>query len=234
MASLQVTWDEEGNGRPRIALCSSAAKSLQFFGASPAWLVKDDSEASEGSGWCAAPPAVNTDLWSDAKTLKLEGKQWLFVPCQELWTIYVSDAALVDEGDTDEEENEDNEAWKVTHKEFVDKLKMQSQATVEHSEDKKKIKEVIKKKLATKMKRKEEELNRKRVIGGFSVGQTVRSTADVLVRGQVVVSRNAIGTIQGPAIKNPLTRINVFFKGRLDGKFRSVNVLPREIDLHTD
>merc|ERR1712039_1162244 len=92
-------------------------------------------------------------------------------------------------------------------------------------------KEVKLKKLLERQKRREQELERRRVIGGFLVGQKGRSAQDISVRGQIVVRKASIGTIQGPSAKHPQERINVFFKGRVDGKFRSVNVLPREIYL---
>lgn len=238
MKTLRVRWDEDGNGRPSISLCPSAAKALHFIGASEAWLESDETQGSSSS-LCAAPPMLDSDLWSETHAVQLNGQQGLLVPCAELRSVYISDAALVDEGDTEDDEDEETQgdgvgdgtaAWKSSHQEFVDKLKKQSQASNEQSEERAAQKSRIKDKLNKKMKKKEEELNRKRVIGGFVVGQNVRSVADVSVKRQVVVAKGALGVIQGPAVKNPLTRINVFFKGRLDGKFRSVNVLPREIE----
>merc|ERR1712151_782984 len=99
------------------------------------------------------------------------------------------------------------------------------------SKDSEAEKEAKLKKLLDRQKKREQELERRRVIGGFLVGQKVRSSADISVRGQIVVRKGQLGTIQGPSVKHPQERINVFFKGRVDGKFRSVNVLPREIYL---
>merc|ERR1712151_707937 len=105
---------------------------------------------------------------------------------------------------------------------FLDNLKKQVDGG--QSKDSEAEKEAKLKKLLDRQRRREQELERKRVIGGFLVGQRVRSTSDISVRSQVVVKRGSLGTVQGPSAKHPQERINVFFKGRVDGKFRSVNV----------
>merc|ERR1740121_2782612 len=161
----------------------------------------------------------------------------MIVSCQELWSVYASPDGLGGEGEDDEEgevegngeEVDHDRQWDKSHKTFVENLR--KQVEVEQTRDTDAEKEERLKKLLKKMKQKDEELQKKRVVGGFMVGQNVKSMADISVRGQIVVPRGTVGTIQGPSLKNPNVRINVFFKARLDGKFRSVNVLPREIVL---
>lgn len=230
---LHVSWDEEGAGQPRITLCSASAKVLRFTGAAKPWL------ALEGSrfGLCSAPASTPKEFWSSAQALSIAGRNVTFVSCQELWSLYISPDILADEDEDDEEASGSSgpnveEKWDKSHKKFVDNLR--KQVVMEQSGDKEAEREMRLKKLLQKMKKKDEELQKRRVVGGFMVGQNVKSMADISVRGQIVVPRGTVGAIQGPSLKNPLVRINVFFKARLDGKFRSVNVLPREIVLADD
>jgi len=228
LSQLRVSFDEDGSAQPRLTLCTATGKLVHFSGAAKPWLDLE----SNRYGLCAAPAQVPKEFWNSAQAVRIANRESTVVSCQELWSLFASPDVLGGDGEDDEEteapgELDHDRQWDKSHKTFVDNLRKQVDA--EQSRDTDVEKEERLKRLLKKMKQKDEELQKRRVVGGFMVGQSVKSMADISVRGQVVVPKQTVGTIQGPSLKNPGVRINVFFKARLDGKFRSVNVLPREI-----
>jgi len=67
-------------------------------------------------------------------------------------------------------------------------------------------------------------------LGGLRKSQAIRARRDILVQGKVMVVQGMKGTVEGPSHRHPLERVNVLFAQRRDGKLRTINVLPDEIE----
>lgn len=74
-----------------------------------------------------------------------------------------------------------------------------------------------------------EEGSRQSAAGGYDRGDTVVSTRDLYVHGNIVVRANVIGTVIGPSSLDPSARITVAFCSREDGKTNNLNVVTSEI-----
>merc|ERR1719431_255519 len=65
--------------------------------------------------------------------------------------------------------------------------------------------------------------------GGYKIGQKVKSTHDISVKGKIIVKSGSKGVVFGPSQRDPLQRIIVQFANR----DRKVSVTVREVKLAT-
>jgi len=240
LSELNVNQDEEGNIYPFVTMCTLKAKALHFNGPSKPWLVVHGN-AQHRPSLCAFPAASGLSSWKGTPSFSLEDDRVIFVACKDIWNRYMSVSTLQgmeEEEDapagTDQTQKGLDSKWVDLQEQFLGNLRNKVANEKEKQKEREKAAEKAKKARKEKEKEKEREKEKAeaqvKIAGGFSVAQKVRSISDIAVKGQIVVRRGMEGTVQGPSIRHPQERVTVYFVGRTDGKFRSVNVMPREIE----
>eukprot|EP00415_Alexandrium_ostenfeldii_P000058 UN0058 len=211
---LKVLRHDNGAIVPYIVLCSEDAKLLHFNGAVKPWLL-NSYNPSVRLPLCAAPRTVPSGPypWLSPRSIVLsgpeQGTKMTFISCNEIWDIFSSHEPL-------KSKSTDATDEKILSNEMQTMNPCLDQNAEKVAEPKKEREKKV-------------EVDVDWVPGGFKKFQEVKAAANIMVRGKIIVQQGTKGIIQGPSIRHPKERINVLFAQRKDGKTRTVNVMPAEI-----
>lgn len=209
LRTLRVEEGYRGSLSPYVVTCSSEANLLHYNGAMKPWLLESDTLEVPV---CTIPKGLVAYNFHWMQGLMAGGQDnYTFVTCAEIWSLYLSDELLAGSGG-----NEQDAA-------YVEKQQDAKKWANKITKDREKAEQ-------DRVARKNRELERKKKLaGGYVLGQQVESAHDITVRSKVMVRKGVKGVIQGPSASHPQERLNVLFKQRSDKKVRSINVLPFEI-----
>jgi len=195
---------------PYVVTCSSTGKLLHYNGAMKPWLLDSDTLMVPV---CTIPKALLEYRFNWIQEVDILGTMYTFVTCSEIWSLFLADDLLYSELNNSSAEDAAEFEKLADAKSWANKINTDKEKRQKDRE----------------WREQQAALRRKKLAGGYYIGQNIAAAHDISVRGKVVVRKNCEGTVQGPSLNHPTERLNVLFKERRDKKTRSINVLPFEV-----